>query len=273
MRRNPRWTWAGIVIYATAVTLPHENVQMFVGRLANWMGRRHLYELAGGLGIAGAIALTLVVIKTLRDQQQRRILVAFWLITLALIVATWKMLTANNTELIHYPQYIPEGMTILALTLSPAESLAWVAIFGGIDECFQYWGLHGGWGIPYDFNDVYMDLLGGSMGVLLGIIFLGSRRRESPGALLRRPGILAAGAIVAISAILLATGKMLLYKDPAKSYWIALSRLKPNGFWFFDPTWGPHTFHALLPLEGPALILLTIALFAILDRRLEIFSK
>jgi len=59
---------------------------------------------------------------------------AFWMVTLALIAFTWRAFTANNVELVHYPQYVPEGMALLALTLSPAESLAWIVLCACFDE-------------------------------------------------------------------------------------------------------------------------------------------
>jgi len=280
LRRHPVWTWIGVLIYATAVTLPHENVQTVVGQMAQWMGRRHLYQLAGGIGIGGAIVLTMIILGRLRENSERRVISILWVVTLALIVATWRWLTANNTELIHYPQYIPEGMAILALTASPVESLAWVTLFGGIDECFQYWYLHGSWGIPYDFNDVYMDLLGGALGILLAAAFLNCQpaSRESFGDFLRRtmrrPGVVMIFGIVSAGIALWASGKMLMFKDEKNPhYWFALSRIRPQGFWFFDETWGPHTFHGLLPLEGPLLILATLALYATLDRRVRISVK
>lgn len=280
LRRHPRWTWLGVLVYATAVTLPHENVQTFVGTMATWMGRRHLYQLAGGIGITGAIALSIVLFARLREHPARRLLAILWIVTLALIVATWRWLTANNTELVHYPQYMVEGIAILALTLSPVEALAWATLFGGIDECFQYWYLHGTWGIPYDFNDVYMDVLGGALGVLFAAAFLNCHpaRSESPGAFLsrlaRKPGVAVIVAIVVAGVALWATGRMLPFKDDSNPhYWFALSRIRPQGFWFFDETWGPHTFHGLLPMEGPLLILTTLALYATLDRRIQFFEK
>jgi hypothetical protein len=280
LRRHPGWTWLGILAYATAVTLPHDDVQAWVFHLAAWMGRSQLYRIAGGVGIAGAAILTTVVFLRLRDQNTRRILALFWLITIALTFATWRLLTANNTELVHYPQYIPEGMAILALTLSPLESLCWIALFGAIDEDFQYAVLHGTWGVPFDFNDVYMDLMGGAMGVLLAAIFLRCEPavREPAGAFLKRmaarQGVAMMLSITGCGLLLLASGKMLLFKDPANpNYWFALSRSKPAGFWFFDPTWGPHTFHTLLPLEGPLLMAATLVLFAFLDRRIRILPK
>jgi hypothetical protein len=253
-------------------------VQTFVDNLAKWMGRTHLYQLAGGMAIAGGIALTLVLFDGLRDQAERRTLMLYWLLTLCLILGTWRVLTANNTELVHYPQYVPEGVALLAVTLSPVESLCWIALFGAIDEDYQYAVLHGTWGVPFDFNDVYMDLLGGALGILFAAAFLRCvPALPEPGffkRLLQRPGVVMIFTLLVAGAALGASGKMLLLAESDNhGYWFALSRLKSQGFWFFDDTWGPHKFHTLLPPEGSALILLTIAAFIGFERRVRILPK
>ncbi len=65
---------------------------------------------------------------------------------------------------------------------------------------------------------------------------------------------------------------MLLYDaEGAPSHWFTLSRLKTPSFWYFNPGMlGPHHFHELAPVEGPVLILATIALYGILDRAFTI---
>src|SRR5579885_490887 len=167
LRRYPRWSWFGVLFYAAIVILPHENVQTWVGEIAKSVGRQRVYQVAASIAIIGAAAVTFAVLRRLREQTERRMLGGFWLLTLALVVPPWRLLNAHNTELVHYPQYMVEGAAILALTLSPVETLCWIALFGGLDEDFQYWILHGNWGIPYDFNDIYMDLLGGALGAVV----------------------------------------------------------------------------------------------------------
>jgi hypothetical protein len=157
----------------------------------------------------------------------------------------------------------------MALTLSPLESLSWILITGGLDECFQYWYLHGTWAVPYDFNDVFMDFAGGALGVMFAMAFLRVEKRHgAPFSI--KPATAVLAAIVASGLILFASGKLLLYKNDALPYWIALSRLRMPGFWFFDETWGPKVFHTLTPVEGPILLLAALAFFAVLDAKLKI---
>jgi ABC-type Co2+ transport system permease subunit len=157
----------------------------------------------------------------------------------------------------------------MAVTLSPLESLSWIIITGGLDECFQYWYLHNGWAVPYDFNDVFMDFAGGALGVIFAMAFLRVERRDRQ-RISFGPATATLAAIVTAGVVLFATGKLLLYKNEALPYWIALSRLRVPGFWFFDETWGPKVFHTLTPVEGPILLLAALGFYAVLDVRLQI---
>ncbi len=178
LRQRPWLGWLLVVAYSTLVTLPHQPVQDFVGWLIKELGRANVYRIAAAVGLLIGAALTWqlrILLKAKFTEDRTLTLEAkLWMLTLVLIAGTWALLTVNNTELVHYPQYIPTGILVMTLTGSPVETLAWVALFGGIDEGFQYAHLHAGWGVPFDFNDIYMDLLGGVLGMLLAAAMLGT---------------------------------------------------------------------------------------------------
>lgn len=266
----------GLIAYAAAVTFPHENVQWLVNQIAIRITHPRLYQASAAIGWAEAAVLTFVLVRRLRAQPVRRMLAVFWIVTLALIAFTWRAFTANNVELVHYPQYFPEGMALLALTLSPAESLAWIVVFASFDEGFQYVVLAAGRPVPFDFNDVYMDLLGGAAGVLVAMAFLRCDFRASgPGArrFWRRPGIVTILTITAVGMVLWGSGLMLLFEDKSSPYhWFALSRFRAPAFWFQVVLNGPNKYHTLSPVEGPILILATIGFYAVMDRRLRIMA-
>jgi hypothetical protein len=263
-----------LIVYAAAVTFPHQKVQDVVGALANAISHRRLYQLSAAIILILGVAFSAIVWRRIAGQPARRLLATFWIVTLALIWCTWRFGTANNVELVHYPQYVPEGMLLLALTFSPAESLAWIAVFGGLDECFQYWVLASGKRVPFDFNDVYMDLLGGAAGVVLAMAFVYCDRRSGRSwkQILLRPGVVAILGIVTMGIVLWLSGLMAIYAAPRSlgSHWFTLSRVQMPAFWFIVPANGPNKYHTLSPIEGPLLILATIALYAILDRRVNI---
>jgi hypothetical protein len=272
MRRRPLSTWVALILYAAVATFPHQVVQYYVNELAIRISLHRIYQLSAAIALALGAIVTLMLVKSLAGQTPRRRIAVFWVLTIVLIWGAWRGLTANNVELVHYPQYFPEGVALLALTLSPAESLAWVVMFGGLDECFQYWDLMGAKTVPYDFNDVYMDLLGGAAGVVFAMALLRCASRVDPipwKRILKRPGVAFILSLTALGIVLWASGAMALYKDSASPrYWFALSRVRLPAFWFVVPANGPAKYHTLSPIEGPILILATIAVYATLDRRL-----
>lgn len=272
LHSRPRWAWLGLLIYAAAVTFPHENVQWLMNEIALRISHQHLYQSSAAVALVEAIVLTAILFRKLKGQEARRILTGFWAVTILLILFTWRAFTANNLELVHYPQYIPEGVALLAITLSPAESLAWIVILGGLDEWYQYAKLDWWRPVPFDFNDVFMDLLGGALGVLVGMAFLRCTHRVGAAPPLRkRPGITALLAILATGILLRAAGWMLLFEDKSDTrHWFALSRFRAPAFWFQVSFNGPNRYHTLSPIEGPILIGATIALYGWLDRRVRI---
>jgi hypothetical protein len=272
IHRHPRWGCAGLIVYAALVTFPHEQVQVLIGKISFYTGLKLIYQTSAAVTVALGLAFTLIVIKRMAGRPERRVVLTYWLLTLALIGGTWRLLTANNTELVHYPQYVPEGMALVALTLSPVESIAWVTILGGLDEGNQYAFLTSGRAVPFDFNDIYMDLLGGAIGVLLGVALLAGDGRGKTGAgILKRPGVAAVLSIVGAGVALWAAGLMRLHDDKLNPhYWFSLSHSDPSMPWLFQRAWSTHKFHELLPVEGPVLILSTLAVYAALDRRVRV---
>lgn len=265
VRNRPLAGWIAAICYALAVTFPHEQVQTVVNKIADAMGHPRFYFMMGAIILTVGAIFSVALVRALRRNSGRPTLVVFWLITLGLIVFTWKILTFNNSELVHYPQYFPLGVILVALTGSPLEAIAWVVISGGLDEAFQYAVLHGDWGVPFDFNDVYMDTLGAALGAVFALAFLPGKRAT------RRPALLVVVSLVVGGVILKALGLMQIYEVKTEPHWFALSRMTPHPFWFNDPTWGPHTTHILTPTEGPVLIVATLTLYAILERRSRTF--
>jgi hypothetical protein len=268
MHRHPRRTWAALLLYAAAATFPHQVVQYYVNEIAMRTTLPTLYLISAVIILViGAILSVAVCIRLVR-QEKRVLISSFWILTIGLIWCSWRFFTANNVELVHYPQYFPEGIVLFALTLSPVESLSWIALFGGLDECFQYWDLMGAKRVPYDFNDVYMDLLGGAAGILFAMAFFQyEQRRDTWKQLLRRPGVVALSSVVSVGLALWSCGLMQLYETNSP-HWFALSRVKMPAFWFQVVANGPNKYHTLSPIEGPILMLLTIAFYAILDRKI-----
>jgi len=281
MRGRRWWGWCGLILYAIAVTFPHQPVQDLLSKFTDRFGREPLYHGSVTIALAIGVVLTLMLLAAVWKRRDGKWLAALWFLSLALMVAVWRVFMANNTELVHFPQYFPEGVALMALTLSPVEAMAWLAVFGWLDEGYQFIWLTHGRATLLDFNDIYMDLIGGAAGIIFAMALLTwEKRREVTFAefaqgIFRRPGVRAIGGILAVGAVLLASGKLLVYELPGgPAHWFALSRLQPQPFWYFSPiVLGPHHFHEMMPPEGTLLILLTIPIFAPLERKIVFVPK
>jgi hypothetical protein len=281
MHRHKVWAWAGLLAYACAVSFPHQHVQDIVGALAAKITLKRLYQGSVTLAFLEAAVFISLFVRSLSRQSERWWPAAYWILCFLLMIGTWRLFMANNTELVHFPQYFPEGMALLAITLSPVESLAWITLFGGLDEAYQYIYLTNGRATSLDFNDIYMDVIGGMAGIIFAMACLRYERRTASSRaswkkMFLSPGILVIFGIILAAAVLLWSGAMILY-EPLKTpnpHWFALSNLQTEAFWFYAPTvLGPHHFHELESIEGVLLILATIALFVPLERKLRVLAK
>src|SRR5580658_7948760 len=178
MYRHEVWAWVGLLVYACAVTFPHQPVQDVVGALVTKISRNRVYQLSVAIAFVEAAVFMFLFVRSLSRQTERGWLASYWILCFVLMVGTWRMFMANNTELVHFPQYFPEGMALLSLTLSPVESLAWVTLFGGLDELYQYIYLTKGRATSLDFNDIYMDVIGGAAGIIFAMTILRSESRS-----------------------------------------------------------------------------------------------
>lgn len=269
---HPFWGSLLLLIYAGAVTLPHEQVQWQCSMIALRTTHAGLYHISAEIALAETVLLTAYVGWRLFREPQRWFVVGLWALTLALIIGARSSLTANDLELVHYPQYFPEGVLLMALTLSPIESLSWVMVFACLDEGYQYWVLSKGRPTVFDFNDLYMDLLGGAIGVAFAMAFLYCRRRCPERGdwrqMLKRRGVVVLLSMLASGVVLWASGLMLVTEDKANThYWFALGRFHAPAFWSQIVWNGPNRYHTLTPLEGIVLIFGTMALYATLFRR------
>jgi hypothetical protein len=280
MHAHKPLAWIGFLAYACAVSFPHQPVQNVVGQLVSKIGRNQVYQLSVGIAFTEALLFCGLFFANLRRQPERRWHASYWILCFLLMVGTWRFFMANNTELVHYPQYFPEGIALLAITLSPVESLAWLSLFGGLDEAYQYIYLTKGRATSLDFNDIYMDLIGGAAGIVFAMVVLRCvPRHEAWGATFKRvlpkPGLLVIFAILAAGAVLLFAGTMVLYEpiDTPTPHWFALSNLETEFWYYNDKVLGPHHFHELESREGVLLILLTYGLFLPLERKLSVLPE
>lgn len=266
---HPWLSRIGLAVYAALATLPHTKVQWAVNEFAIRFGHPKLYLVSASIVLGLGAIFTALLLWGVRGRPQKRLVPGLWLLSLGLIVGAWAGLTGNNVELVHYPQYFPEGVLLLAMTLSPTEALCWVLLLGGLDEAYQFWLLPRSRVSLYDFNDMYMDVLGGAAGVAFAMAFLRSIPKPKPWwSDWRRPGAILVLSVIGLGVILWALGLMLVVTDKTNThYWFALGDFRAPSFWAHVQENGPRHYHTFTPLEGVTIILATIALYGALCRK------
>jgi hypothetical protein len=155
----------------------------------------------------------------------------------------------------------------LALTLSPPESLAWIVIFGGLDECFQY-AVLSRWSVPpltISTTSSWTCWAARSASSSAWLFLRCTRRDPSEGPIRlygNGPGIAAILGILATGILLWASGLMLLFEDKTDTrHWFSLSRFRAHVL-VSGPHQRPRQIPHPLAHRGPILILATIALYA-----------
>jgi hypothetical protein len=264
--------WLGVFAYIAYVVTQHENVQQWLGPVANSMGRSNFYNIMGTAGAIMTLATVFLFWRWSGRSAAKAHLRVHMTIALLAALVSFALLTVNNAEIIHYPQYAFLSFMLFPYLMGVGETVAWCAIIGLIDEGYQYFVLHPKWGVPWDFNDVTLDICGGWVGAIL----IASAYRAIPQASPRwwnRVGILSIVGAIATLPLLTWLNLISLYdKKGYVGFWFSLSRFKLDGFWFFDESWGPRMIHLLTPVEGPIVFLVLVLSAAMLDRKFA-FTK
>lgn len=257
--------------YLAAVVFPHKEVS----RAFDWMAEFFSFKVYNSALFAIFFSLMLVlwifILKKIWRNEQRRVKVAFWLFTAALVIASYQVLIVASVEAIHFIQYAILAIPVFALTLSFGETVFWVTLMGTLDEAYQYFVLYpDNREVYFDFNDIVLNLIGAAIGAVMIFTLsnVGSfprlRTLNSRGSN-RTPPLVAASLLLA-GLLLVSSGVLTLYpKADASEAQITLShKPAPSQFWEKPKKGKP--FHILHPAEGLVLAALLIPCYSFMDR-------
>jgi len=105
--------------------------------------------------------------RRLRDLVRGRPLAAL-LGTAALTLAAQRWLLVSNVELIHFPQFAFVAALLSAAGFDPLAAWLGATTAGVLDETYQHLVIYKGVaGTYFDFNDIFLNAVGATWGVLL----------------------------------------------------------------------------------------------------------
>jgi hypothetical protein len=274
-RRGPV-RWLLVAVYFAAIASLHLQFSLWLTaeRALPW-GRGTLSDLVPAAAGVAATALAVIIGRQLQRAAHPWPLAAGWLLVLAAALAIDRWLTYSWNEAFHYPQYALLAI-LVARALDPGHRLRiagrvlfWTTLAGGLDELLQYLWVTPTYSHYFDFNDVLMNLVAATAGVLLWI-------GAAPGAVRARARppkteLAVAAGLVLIIAVAVAGGRLQLsppldlppgglHLDANGRVVLFLQRSRGQyGSW--QPSVRRVSYYALPPRQGLAAVALAAALF------------
>lgn len=209
-------TWGtAAALYFVVTTLAHLEFSLWLvaERTATWQGQTVQYSYRDAmpylLPVVALALLAWLVRDVLRHgtRQRNTVVAGYWLLWAGCVAAVDRWLTYSVPEYFHYPQYALLAW-LLAKTLDPDRSrwpvlrvLFLTTLLGAVDELAQYLWITTRYSHYLDFNDILVNLLAGTAGVM---VYYGFRHPPAPPAQhpstrLALEGKLLAGLLLAVA--------------------------------------------------------------------------
>jgi len=243
------------VIYFFAVVLPHEQVGLIISKIFKNSTKAYYNQTILIIASIGLIIYVLFLILNLKNNDSKKIVFAFLSLSVFLSVLMLKTILILNIELIHLVQYGAFALILFPLFEHYFHTLWCCTFLGGIDEAFQYYYLAPNRTNFLDFNDMILNLVGATFGLILirsVPLFNKSTGSNYP----RNFSIFTAVLSLLILGILAI--KDLLIKVPAESFWTTL----PSKV----------TYHIVHPIEGIIIIAVLLIIYAFLNKPNKVFN-
>ena len=254
-----------VLIYYLLVVLPHENIGAWIAKTLDQPLGRDTYNLIiMGMGVTGFIVYLYLIWRGTKSKAHSTSTWLYLALTLGLIIYCINVLMVVNVEMIHFVQYAIFAFLIFPLTQNYQLTLFYATIFGAIDEAYQYLVLAPETSNYYDFNDVFIDMTGATLGLIL-IRAYGIRDGETTQPFYKRPVFIGLVSLIMLTVLSFLLGWTSLYAHPTTDVFFPLLKykMKPD-FWSTslrtDKFNVVHSFkfHVIRPWEW---ILLTIGLW------------
>ncbi len=200
-------------------------------------------------GVMGAVFLVVCLIATLRSGRFIIQKLAYFGLTAVLALLAFKYLLVVNSEIMHFPQYALVAVLVYVLLGNFPETLFFTIFLGILDEAYQFFVLAPEKTSYVDFNDMWLNAIGGAIGLLIAGSLLPRRlapksRYLSP----RSPVVITIIMTTLAVALLFFTGILGYQYTPGGPDKYYLMRQTLDTFWTKADF--QVTYHIVRPLEG-----------------------
>lgn len=213
----------------------------------------------------GLIVVAYMVLALFRNSENREWKLFFLMLSLALAVMHFLVMLEMNIEVIHVIEF-----TILAVLIFPfigryGAAIVFCLPFILVNEWYQYQVLYPGYIKYFEFNDVFMDLVGCGL-AMIALWVSGIKPIKSIPTFWKRPEFLSLMGLIGFYAIAITTCLLALYTaTQCENTWLVLSLLEePSQFWQTHEFTGA-TYHVMNPKEGMIAISLLCILYMVMD--------
>ena len=253
---------ATIVFYLSTV-LPHETVG---GKINSWfegMSRAQYDNTILIILSIGVFVYSLVVFRSLFKHKTRLKKGLFYLfITLIFCVIAMRYLIVINIESIHFLQYGILSILVFHVVKRYDYTIWIILLMGFFDECYQHFYLTPNRFAHLDFNDMFLDLIGGGFG--LSSLYCLHRPSGPKSSLIRRSILGVYLTLIAIFVILWGVGIIRIWPSADQELApIQIMHQEIKGFW--TTVRKVHQYHIMRPLEGLIILLATTLFYSRLD--------
>jgi len=247
-RRHKALNIVVVIVYFLLVVLPHEWVGLLTVDVFGGLTRDAYNALILGISLVGLGLYAIPVVRNILTKPNQQTTLFYLILSTVLSVVIFKTLIVINIEVVHFVQYGVMALLLYPLTMSYFQTLCFATILGALDEAYQYFYLAPQRTDYYDFNDVVINLIGASF----GLIFIRSFQQEKITSLKISPFLVLCFLCIFGLIAAYAVGIVPIYPmgEIPESLWLLVKKV-PEGFWSVVH---PNVkYHVVLPLEGTLL--------------------
>lgn len=170
LRKNTLLNVILLITYYLLVVLPHNNFGYWINEIFKPLGRDKYNLLIITLGGIGLLMYILLIWNGFKYNPtiatNKRKFIGYLSMTILFVVIAINTLLVINIEIVHFVQYAILAVLIFPIYQDYTATLFWAIMLALWDEAYQYWILNPQYDY-YDFNDIILDLLGTTLGLLL----------------------------------------------------------------------------------------------------------